>query len=509
MPLNPFRFVSLRTRFMILAVLLTLVFSSVWGFWTWSREKALLRDRIEREGEMLVSSMSIPIINALLYEELGIIGEGGLIDNFVTDIMANDRLHPLYAFVTDQTGKVLAHNILSEYGKIYRDPLTRDVLQAQGLVIRQPEGSKIPTLDFGMPLAIAGKRWGALRVGISLEPLFRDLSRLRAQIFSFTLLFAIGAMGTFILIGNRLSRPLIDLADEMEKVPDLTHDFNPGPERRDEIGQLQKSFARLLDRLNRAEEERNLTLDRLLDNERLATVGKLVSGVAHEINNPLAGIQGALYRLRKLGENGVSAETLDLVQREVDRISGIVTQLLDLARAGRLEKEPIDSHALFHEFESFAAMALKNSGVHFVAHDLTKGEMLLVDRDKLYQVVLNLVLNAADATGEGGRVDLQAYVHKGNYCLQVSDDGPGVPDDLADKIFDLFFTTKEPGKGTGIGLEICRSIVERHGGSITLLDNEVQGATFLVKIPLNGQETTQTAMQKGAEDDQGDSAGRG
>jgi len=483
MPLNPLRFVSLRTRFMLMAVLLTLAFSSVWGIWTWQREQALLRDRIEREGEMLVSSMSIPIINALLYEELGIIGEGGLIDNFVADIMANDRLKPLYALVTDQQGKVLAHNVLSEYSKVYDDPLTRGVLQAEGLVVRQTQREMGALLDFGMPLAIAGKRWGGLRVGVSLAPLEQDLARLRARIFSFTLFFAIGAMGAFILIGNRLSRPLIDLAGEMEKVPDLTHDFNPGPERRDEIGQLQKSFARLLERLNRAEEERNRTLERLLDNERLATVGKLVSGVAHEINNPLAGIQGALYRLRKIRDER-AVESLGLVQKEVDRIGSIVTQLLDLARAGRLEKELVDSHSLFREFESFAQMALKPVEVRFEAQDLSAGESLLVDRDKLYQVVLNLVLNAADAAGEGGRVELQAYVHRGDYCLQVSDNGPGIPDELKDKIFDLFFTTKPPGEGTGIGLEICRSIIERHGGSLSLLDNEVRGATFLVKIPL-------------------------
>lgn len=483
MPLNPFRLVSLRTRFMLLAVLLTLIFSGVWGTWTWQREKGLLKNRIEREGEMLVSTMSIPIINALLYEDLGIIGEGGLLDNFVSDIMANDRLHPEYALVTDEKGKVLAHNVLSEYGKIYHDPLTTAVLRGNDLVISPSSDDDGPLLDFGMPLAIAGKRWGSLRVGVSLKPLAHELEELRARILSFTLLFAIGAMGAFILIGNRLSRPLIALAGDMEKVPDLTHEFAPDANRRDEIGQLQKSFARLLQRLNRAEEQRNQTLERLLENERLVTVGKLVSGVAHEINNPLAGIQGALYRLRKT-ENPESGPYFSLVQSEVDRIGGIVKQLLDLARAGRLEKETIRTCDLFREFDSFARMALKPGRVSFESCDLCSGETLYVDRDKLYQVVLNLVLNAADACGDEGRVELKTYVHHGFYCLQVSDDGPGIPTELEEKIFELFFTTKPPGQGTGIGLEICRSIVERHGGSLVLLDNEISGATFLAKIPL-------------------------
>jgi len=485
MPLNLFRFISLRTRFMLVAVLLTLVFSAVWGGWTWQRDEALLRDRIEREGKMLVSSMSIPIINALLYEELGIIGEGGLLDNFVTDIMANERLRPEYALVTDEKGKVLAHNVLSEYGKVYRDELTRNALQADTVVIRQYLGNDGPLLDFGMPLAIAGKRWGSLRVGVSLAPLQQDLERLKARIFSFTLLFAIGAMAAFILIGNRLSKPLIALAGDMEKVPDLTHEFSPETDRRDEIGQLQKSFARLLQRLNRAEDERNRTLERVLENERLATVGKLVSGVAHEINNPLAGIQGALYRLRKTEVEGTT-QYFSLVQSEVDRIGSIVRQLLDLARAGRLEKETISTGDLFREFDSFARMALKPDRITFKSNDLCDGETLHVDRDKLYQVVLNLVLNAADACGDEGEIELKAYAHHGHYCLQVRDTGHGVPVELRDKIFELFFTTQPPGRGTGIGLEICRSIVESHGGSLELLDNELVGATFMVKIPLDG-----------------------
>ncbi|ORJ59331.1 ATP-binding protein [Geothermobacter hydrogeniphilus] len=488
MPLNPFRFVSLRTRFMLIALLLTLVFSGVWGFWTWQREQALLWDRIEREGEMLVSSMSIPIINALLYEELGIIEEGGLLDNFVADIMANPRLHPLYALVTDQHGKVLAHNVLSEYGKIYQDEITLTVLAADGLVIRQGKNSKGPLLDFGMPLAISGKRWGCLRLGVSLQPLQQELRLLQGRIFSFTLLFAFGAMAAFTLIGNRLSRPLIALAGDMEKVPDLTHEFTPQAGRRDEIGQLQQSFARLLGRLNQAEEERNRTLERLLDNERLATVGKLVSGVAHEINNPLAGIEGALFRIRRRS----SDETLpyiELVQKEVDRIGGIVRQLLDLARAGRLEREEVDSEAFFGEIDGFVRMVLRPLGIDYQSRNLCRRQSLWIDRDKLYQVVLNLSLNAADAVQEaaptdGGRVEMLVYDADNDYCIQIKDNGPGLPPGAKQKIFELFYTTKEPGKGTGIGLAICRSIVERHHGSLELLDNEISGATFLVRIPL-------------------------
>lgn len=499
MPLKFPRFVGLRTRFMLVAVLLTLIFSSVWGFWSWQRESGFLRRQIEREGEMLVSTMAIPIINALLYEELGIIEEGGLLDNFVAEIMANRQLEPRYAFVVNLQGKVLAHNILSEFGQDYADPLTHEVLNGHGLNIRPAELNGEPLLDFGMPLAIHGKRWGGLRIGISLRPLHAELRLLATRIASFTLLFAIGALSAFTLVGGRLSKPLIKLAGDMEKVPDLPPDYHLEAIRGDEIGQLQQSFVRLVERLRRLEDERNRSVERLLDNERLATVGKLVSGVAHEVNNPLAGIEAALFNIRKRS-TGDLQRYVDVVQREIDRIGGIVRQLLDLARAGSLEREKVASDTFLSEVDSFARMALKPLGVRYRFQNLCQAQDLCIDRDKLYQVVLNLVLNAADAAraaGSEAQVELLAYDSATEFCIQVKDNGPGVPEEIRDKIFELFFTTKQPGQGTGVGLAICLSIVDRHGGKLVLLDNEYQGATFLVKLPKKSVSSGECPKQGG------------
>ncbi|HAD04154.1 MAG: hypothetical protein A2091_11300 [Desulfuromonadales bacterium GWD2_61_12] len=481
MSLIPRPFIGLRLRFMAVAVLLTLGTTAVWGIWTWRREQALYSQTLAREGEMLVSIMAIPIINALLYEELGIIREGGLLDNFVGDIMANSQLHPLYAIVLDQNGRVLAHNRFSEFGTIYNDPLTRAALAADGFTQRLllQDGQRIS--DLAMPLAIAGKRWGCLRVGVSLEPMFRELDRLAWQILFFAGVFSFCALGVFFLIGNRLSHPLAHLAREMESVGDKGGECRPKKFRQDEIGQLQRSFCAMLERLRKSEEERQSSLLRMLENERLATVGKIASGVAHEVNNPLAGIQGALYFIDQKGGEEVGRYT-GVVQQGIERIRRIVGQLLDLSRPATMDLETVDSRVFFEDLTLFASLALKARKVHLRAEDRTPPMVLCLDRDKIHQVILNLALNAADAVSMGGTVQMYAEVEAGRYRVVVHDDGPGIAPEIREQIFEPFFTTKAAGSGSGMGLAISRGIAESHGGTLTVESTPGDGCSFILSL---------------------------
>ncbi len=481
MPLNFFNFTSLRSRFMALAVLLTLATSAIWGGWAWGREKSFLTQRLSSEGEMLVSSMAIPIINALLYEELGIIREGGLLDNFVADIMGNRQLTPLYAMVLDQDGRVLAHSTFSEYGNIYTDDLTRDALMATGFLERPTRLSKIPARDLAMPLAIAGKRWGCLRVGIPLISLQRELTLLGGQIAIFAILFTLGALGIFFLVGNGLALPLISLAKQMEAVDRGVDIELPNTRRRDELGLLQNNFSRMLNRLRASELERDESVRCLLENERLVTAGKIVAGVAHEINNPIAGIDGALTVLEKKPQ--ALEQYLPLLKNEVERIAGIVSQLLDLSRTGELQQEVIEIPTLIEQIMHICLLATKVHGMDLKLIGPVPMGKINCDLRKIKQVVLNLVLNAADAMENSGEIQLQGFVNSSDFCLHVADHGPGIPNHLKNYIFTPFFSTKPAGKGTGIGLAFSLSTIEKHGGSLHLLETE-SGACFEIRLPL-------------------------
>lgn len=474
-------FISLRIRFMAVAVFLTLGSSAIWGGWTWKLEKNSLFERHSREGEQLVSTMAIPIINALLYEELGIIREGGLLDNFVGEIMANPRLHTRYAMVLDVEGRVLAHNRYSEYGTVYDDSLSTAALNAGGFIQTDVVIGGERVSDLAIPLAIAGKRWGCLRVGSSLEPAYSDLRKLERQIVFFSILFSCGALLIYWFIGTWLARPIVSLTRNMENVGKRQPVKPLSRIRRDEIGQLQKSFAEMLDRLNRSEAERQSSITRMLENERIAAVGRIVSGVAHEVNNPLAGIEAVLYQLEQKS-GAESHRYIGLIRQSIERIGRIVSQLSDLSRASDIDPVPVECKDFFEDLALFAKMALKTRDCRIATHNDCRGSTIRVDRDKINQVVLNLVLNAADATPPGGTVQLRAYLESDHYILDVRDSGPGVAAGLREEIFTPFFTTKEPGKGSGMGLAISRGIIEKHHGTLSCCPSS-SGALFRISIP--------------------------
>lgn len=483
-PVNPIY--SLRTKFMLFACGLVILFSISWGSWTWFHERQMLQNRLEDAGTVLVSSMAIPIINALVYEELGLVAEGGLLDNFVIDIMGNRQLTPVYAIVTDSGGKILAHSQLNRFGQILTDDLTRKVLSASSVILQRQQWQEQLILDVGSPLAIHGKRWGSLRVGLPLVPLEAQLQALAWRIFTFSSLFALCALVIFFIAGTQLVRPLRKLAGVMEQVDGDQLTNISASDRRDELGLLHNSFSRMLKRLRKSEKERDKSIQQLLENERLVTAGRIVSGVAHEINNPLAGIQTALFTIEKKPES--LNRYLPHIQNEVERISGIVTQLLDLSRSGEVVKTPTDSRALAEESLRICRMAVKGKRVDLYLSDNAPQTTLDCDARKIQQVILNLVINAADALDGKGEIRLTTALEGGDFCYRVADTGPGVPGHLKEQIFTPFFTTKAAGKGTGIGLAFSLNTIEKHGGSLRLLDSE-KGACFEIRLPLNRQDS--------------------
>lgn len=482
--MTPRRFVSIKTQFVLIAMLLVAFSSALWGWWAWKTERELLYSSLEREGQQMLTSLSSPIINALLYEEMGVIEEGGLLDNFIEEIMKNSALKVVHAFVTDQNGKVLAHNQYGEYGKVYDDPLTRLSSSEKHYVSRllPPNGSQAPVLDMAMPLHIYGKSWGTLRVAVSTAPLEEHLHVLALYIIATSIAFFLAGVFASYLIGRNMARPLQHLSEVMASVSTDNLIVDLPPDRPDEIGRLQGSFRNMLDRLSRSETERERVVAQLIQSEKLASIGKIVAGVAHEVNNPLGAISASIYNIEQ--RSGNQERNLELIKQGIVRIERIVRQLSDFSRTSSLELQPLASDYFFAECAEFGHMALKRYDVQLVVEDLCSlPVMLYLDKGKIQQVMLNLLINAAVASPPKSRIFFRAFQCDGCYCFNVTDHGCGIPEDMQHTVFDIFYTTKAAGEGTGIGLAICKSIVEMHGGTITLTSRPGE-TVFSVCLPL-------------------------
>lgn len=221
--------------------------------------------------------------------------------------------------------------------------------------------------------------------------------------------------------------------------------------------------------------------------ERLASVGELLSSVAHELTNPLTAVLGYAEVLLAEDQPGLPRDDIERIRKEASRCRRIVGNLLDLSRADALEMRPIllrDIVAKVVEFREYAAQVSNVELVTEQADDLPPVEG---DFHRLVQAVLNLVTNAEYAVADrasGRRVVLRTLGGEETASLEVEDNGPGVPDAIKDAVFQPFFTTKPRGKGTGLGLSLVRATAESHGGSIRVEDAPGSGARFVLTLPL-------------------------
>lgn len=225
---------------------------------------------------------------------------------------------------------------------------------------------------------------------------------------------------------------------------------------------------------------------------KLASLGEMAAGVAHEINNPLAIINTSAYQIRKLLQrNNISIPPLfqmvEIIENTVTRISGIITVMRDVSRENKgFVKEEVPLLKILEDVFALCAQKFKFHGVDLRINIGAGREdyKIFCDRLQFSQVLLNLLNNAYDATeGQAERwIDVKFMESSYHDILTITDSGKGIPKDIATKIFNPFFTTKDVGKGTGLGLSISKSIMEKHGGSIELLFDS-ENTCFVLKLP--------------------------
>ncbi len=348
------------------------------------------------------------------------------------------------------------------------------------------------------PVGLRGRPRGALRVRVPLRsPLLPGGPAGFVLAYTGFSGLLIGVFG-FQLLRRRLLRPVAEVKAATEHIAaggfGATVEIDAAPELEDLARALSSMSAALADyrlrtalqveHLEAANRELQEAQAALVRSERLAGVGRLAAGLAHEVGNPLAAVLGMVELLQQgLGDSALEQDLLRRARRELERIHIILRALLDHARAGPGRPAAVDLGAAAREAAGTVGHRPERRGAAIEVRGDGAPCLVWMEPDKLHQVLVNLLVNAVDAAGAGGVWLEVEQAPDGAGVLTCCDEGPGFSADALERALEPFFTTKEPGRGTGLGLATCAQLVQAAGGSIELANAPEGGARVRIRVP--------------------------
>jgi signal transduction histidine kinase len=269
-----------------------------------------------------------------------------------------------------------------------------------------------------------------------------------------------------VVVSRKFTAPLESLSAAVRKVAKGDFSVNVDIRSRDEIGQLSTSFNDMADELMERERSLKSAQLALLQSEKMAAVGTLSAGLAHEVKNPLSAVLGyAQLSKRKLEQPEVIKQHLDTIENETRRCNEIISNLMQFSRQEKGEFTDVTVNGVV------------------LAPDIPE---IIGNPNQLQQVLMNLAINAQQAMApDGGTVDIVTYCDDEKVYISVSDTGPGINEEVAKKIFEPFYTTKAAGEGTGLGLSVTYGIIQDHKGDIRVERADSGGARFVIELPLH------------------------
>ena len=290
-----------------------------------------------------------------------------------------------------------------------------------------------------------------------------------------------------VVVSRKFTAPLEALSAAVRKIATGDFSVNVEIESRDEIGQLSKSFNDMADELMVRERSLKSAQLALVQSEKMAALGTLSAGLAHEVKNPLSAVLGyAQLSKRKLSQPEVLKRHLDTIESETRRCNEIISNLMQFSRQEKGEFTDVTINEVVEKSVGIVdhQLGLQNVQVNLeLAPDIPE---IIGNPNQLQQVLMNLAINAQQAMDpDGGTVDIATYCDDDNVYISVSDTGPGISEEVAEKIFEPFFTTKAAGEGTGLGLSVTYGIIQDHKGDIRVERADSGGARFIIELPVH------------------------
>ena len=435
------------------------------------------------------------------------------------DILANDDFPA--AAVVDQDGKLLFKRVGPNYS-LADIKAAADITLQTGSPYRENLGLtwaifwwSAPDVLVTVPITSDGQISGAIAAIVPLTPMYIKLRQYNKPVLYYILLNSViltvaGLYRIFRIYLHPIDR-IVRQADDYGLNEDIFFTFR---REDDELNRLSSALNRMLKRiaedqqklkesvasLEKANEELKEAQNDVVRAEKMASVGRLAAGIAHEIGNPIGIVLGYLELIRQPDLD--PDELLDFAQRaekEIQRINTIIRQLLDLARPKENKPQQTSIHAVLEDMVGMMGMQPMMNNIRFDLALEAKQDSLWINAEQLRQVFLNLLLNAGDAIRDEkrsspGRIEIRTWnEHPGIaetptvLAVSFEDNGKGIASDQIESVFDPFYTTKEPGKGTGLGLAVSYMVIEKMGGTISVQSRLEEGTRFTIILPIGNR----------------------
>lgn len=477
---------SLRTRFMVWATVLIMVLLVSILLVIEQREVKAIFEEQKEKGVLIAKNIAYLNLPAFIQWD-----EEGVRENIEEQI---DENLVYVVFYGRYNNLFVGTSFIEDYKEIYLySDLGEEVDEKSYLFERKKFVDEKSTqilriLEIEVPIFVRGspKRWGSIKIGLSLEEMRAEILKTRLMlIFIGCGGLLIGAFGA-VLLARRITGPLKKLVEATVKISKEDFSQKIDITSQDEIGNLAQSFNDMSRKLLLARERMEVASNKLIQAEKLASIGRISAGIAHEIRNALTSVKLNIQKLVQSDRlDETEKEHLSISQEGIGQMEKFVKELLDFTRVSELNLARFSLEQILDESIKTLADTLELKKVVLEKSYEEGSPQVLVDADKLKQVFLNILRNAFEAVEEEGKINISLSLLKeqegSKIRVFISDNGCGIPEENRETIFEPFYTTK--ASGIGLGLPIARKIIEQHKGTIRVKENAAQGTSFEILIP--------------------------
>jgi len=475
---------SLKTRILFVTgsvILLIMMIISLAILFQW---RTILIEKEVTNAQSVVDAFTVPALDALIYAEQRELLKDDLLETYIDNYM--QRVNSIkYIEIYDNNNEIVAGKDRNGSGSFSLNLTDENVKSGEYKSIIYKSVDYGWLLDTYASLKIANKKWGVVKIGFDAEPIQKEINDIFFVLLSLTILLSIATLTVLFFLIDKVTFKLKSLVDEIDKIDFKTIEEITLKGDKDEIGFLITRFDDLLKRLKFSKQQLSAAQKQVYQSEKLASIGRLASGVAHEINNPLNGIKNCLYSIQKEPDNKEqTTEYLTLINDGMNYIENVIKKLLGFARQQTQITDSLNINEMIVNVYKLLEYKLKQKQAVVTLNLSDDISTISADNQLIQEVIMNILFNAYDAISEKGKIEIQSGTLDDKHIFfSISDNGIGLKENELEKIFDPFYTTKDPGEGTGLGLWVSLGIVENHNGQIEVKSIPHKETTFTVILP--------------------------